>query len=64
MNSDPPLANAIVRNNELASRTPSRVADRDAERTRLFAVAVIQVAQEAGVFFLVRLHSPPVLSLY
>ncbi|SCV69257.1 BQ2448_2277 [Microbotryum intermedium] len=45
----PPPVDADVRNNELASRIPARVPDRDTERTRLFAVAVLEVGQEAGI---------------
>ncbi|SCZ97382.1 BZ3500_MvSof-1268-A1-R1_Chr4-2g07177 [Microbotryum saponariae] len=45
----PPPVEADVRNNELMSRIPARVPDRDTERTRLFAVAVLEVGQEAGV---------------
>lgn len=40
---------AETRGQDLLSRDPPRVPDRDAERTRLFAVAVIEVAKEAGV---------------
>lgn len=45
----PPPVDAVVRNLELATRDYPRVPDRDSERTRLFAVAVQEVAAEAGV---------------
>lgn len=53
MYSDSHLRRA-VRNNELISRTPSRVPDRDSERTRLFAEATKEVASELGVLSVVR----------
>ncbi|GAA6059519.1 hypothetical protein JCM10212_006017 [Sporobolomyces blumeae] len=46
----PPPVDADTRNNELASRNPPRVPDRDSERTRQFAVAVKEVATEQGVY--------------
>ncbi|KAI5480965.1 GDSL Lipase/Acylhydrolase family protein [Pseudohyphozyma bogoriensis] len=45
----PPPVDAQTRNNDLATRDPPRPADRDAERTRLFAEAVKEVATEAGL---------------
>ncbi|GAA5952165.1 hypothetical protein JCM21900_006927 [Sporobolomyces salmonicolor] len=45
----PPPVDDLVRNAELASRVPARVPDRNAERTRLFAEAVKDVAAEHGI---------------
>lgn len=45
----PPPVDAATRNNDLVTRNPPRVPDRDYERTRLFAVAVQEVAVEASV---------------
>ncbi|BGP37731.1 isoamyl acetate-hydrolyzing esterase [Rhodotorula kratochvilovae] len=45
----PPPVDDGVRNSELASRTPARVPDRDAERTRLFAEAVKEVGREGKI---------------
>ncbi|GAA5854754.1 hypothetical protein JCM5353_007618 [Sporobolomyces roseus] len=45
----PPPVDSNVRNNELTSRIPPRVPDRDSEMTRLYAEAVKQVGQEQKV---------------
>ncbi|GAA5903836.1 SGNH/GDSL hydrolase family protein [Sporobolomyces salmoneus] len=45
----PPPVDADVRNNELTSRVPPRVPDRDSEMTRQYAQAVNEVAQQEGV---------------
>ncbi|CEQ39828.1 SPOSA6832_01414 [Sporobolomyces salmonicolor] len=45
----PPPVDDLVRNAELASRVPARVPDRNAERTRLFAEAVKDIAAEHGI---------------
>ncbi|GAA6056340.1 hypothetical protein JCM3770_000678 [Rhodotorula araucariae] len=45
----PPPVDDTIRNTELASRSPARVPDRDAERTRLFAEAVQDVGRAGAV---------------
>ncbi|GAA5932653.1 SGNH/GDSL hydrolase family protein [Sporobolomyces koalae] len=45
----PPPVDAKIRNDELTSRDPPRVPDRDSELTRQYAVAVHQVATEQNV---------------
>ncbi|KPV75649.1 uncharacterized protein RHOBADRAFT_25820 [Rhodotorula graminis WP1] len=45
----PPPVDDSTRNAELASRTPARVPDRDAERTRQFAEAVKEVGAQGKV---------------
>ncbi|GAA5983446.1 hypothetical protein JCM5350_007653 [Sporobolomyces pararoseus] len=45
----PPPVDAAVRNNELTSRVPPRVPDRDSEMTRQYAGAVREVAQKEEI---------------
>jgi lysophospholipase L1-like esterase len=45
----PPPVDSEVRNNELTSRVPPRVPDRDSEMTRQYAVAVKEVAEKEKI---------------